>query len=125
MVGDTCDADVAGPINAGLQAIWLRRNNAPSDEWISNLNQVMARISGEKYPDQEYAHCPCPAAQVYSPINNENRRPARVIACSRKYRLQAWTKNNSANETSAPNLSPRRLLRLAGILKARCAKRSI
>jgi type I restriction enzyme R subunit len=93
MVGDTCDADVAGPINAGLQAIWLRRNNAPSDEWISNLNQVMARISGEKYPDQEYAHCPCPAAQVYSPINNENRRPARVIACSSKtpryYQLNA------------------------------------
>lgn len=51
MVGDTYDADVAGPINAGLQAIWLRRNNAPSDEWISNLNQVLARISGEKYTD--------------------------------------------------------------------------
>lgn len=48
MIGDTYDADVAGPINAGLQAIWLRRNSAPSGEWISNLNQVMARISEEK-----------------------------------------------------------------------------
>lgn len=40
MVGDTYDADVAGPINAGLQAIWLRRDAKYSAEWINSLEQL-------------------------------------------------------------------------------------
>lgn len=44
MVGDTYDADVAGPINAGLQAIWLRRDAKSSTDWINSLDQLSGWI---------------------------------------------------------------------------------
>lgn len=44
MVGDTYDADVAGPINAGLQAIWLRRDAESSTDWINSLEQLSGWI---------------------------------------------------------------------------------
>ena len=40
MVGDTYDADVAGPRNTGLQAIWLRRDMDKPGEWINTLKQL-------------------------------------------------------------------------------------
>lgn len=41
MVGDSFEADVDGPICAGLSGHWLRRNDTDSDVWFKNLHQLV------------------------------------------------------------------------------------